>query len=106
MQTDGRFVEHVKDAAQIRTKLRGQTDSLRLAATQCFCGTPKSEITEPDLFHESQSLLNFRDKTCGDCLMRSFKFQATDRARCFARRKIRELIDSVSVHAHVTRHGV
>ena len=36
VQADGRFVEHVKDAAQIRAELRGQSDPLRFAAAQRF----------------------------------------------------------------------
>ena len=37
VQTDGGLVQDVKDAAQIRPKLRSQPDSLGLAPAQCFC---------------------------------------------------------------------
>ena len=79
---------------------------MRLAAAQRFRGAPQREITESDRFHETQSLLNFRDETGGDCFVRAFEFQPADRARCFAGRKIRELVDGVALHAHVTRHRV
>src|SRR5947208_4401699 len=106
MQTDRRFVEHVEDPAQVRAKLRGQPNALRFAATQRFCRTPEREITKSDLFHETQSLLDLGNKTGCDRLVRVFEFQAVDRARCFARGKIRELINRVTVHTHVTPHGV
>ena len=74
MQTDGWFIQHVKNAAQIRTKLRGQTNSLRLAAAQCFRRTSERKITESDLFHETQSLLDLGNKTSCYRLMRIFEF--------------------------------
>jgi hypothetical protein len=36
MQTDGWFVQYIKHTAEIRAELRSQTNSLRLAAAQCF----------------------------------------------------------------------
>ena len=74
VQTDGWFIQHVKNAAQIRTKLRSQTDSLRLAAAQCFRRTSKRKVTESDFFHETQSLLNFGNEASGYRLIRSFEF--------------------------------
>ena len=38
--------------------------------------------------------------------MRSAEFQSLDLARCFAGRKIRKLIDRVTMDAHVTRYGI
>src|SRR4029453_10312291 len=38
--------------------------------------------------------------------MRSPELQPLDLARSFAGRKVRELIDRVTLYAHVTRHGV
>ncbi len=45
MQSDGRLIEHVKNAAQIRSELRGQTNALRLAAAQRFRRATEREIT-------------------------------------------------------------
>ena len=107
MQADRRLIQHVKNAAQIRAELRSQPDSLRFAAAQRFGRTPKREITESDLLHEKQSLLNFGNKPGGNRLMRSAKFQLSSILRAASLgRKIRELIDRVTLHAHVPRHGI
>src|SRR6476660_3728928 len=59
MQADGRLVENVENAAQIRAELRRQPDPLRFAATQRFRGTAERQITEPDVLHEVEPLRNF-----------------------------------------------
>ena len=106
MQTDGRLVEHVKDAAQIRAELRRQANPLRFAAAQRFGRTPEREITEPDVLHETQTLLNFRNEIGRDGLLRSAEFQLVDLLRGFRWPKDCELIDGVALHAHVARDRV
>src|SRR5580704_2944848 len=106
MQTNGRFVQNVKNTTQIRPQLRGQSDPLRFAAAQRFRGTAEREITEPDIFHEAQALPNFGDEIGGNGLLRSGKFQFVDLFGGFARRKTGELIDGHSLHANVSRDGV
>src|SRR5438105_8275270 len=102
MQSDGRFVQDVEDPAQVRPKLRGQPDSLRLAAAQCFCRPPEREITKSDFFHETESLLDLGQKTGCDGLMRVFDFQLVDHARCFAGGEVGELFDCMPLYAHVS----
>src|SRR5205814_9466039 len=50
MQSDGRFIQHIENAAQIRPKLSGQTDALRFATAQSFGGPAQGEITESNVF--------------------------------------------------------
>src|ERR1700730_16398525 len=59
MQTNGRFVQNVEHAAQIGAELRRESDPLRFAAAQRSCRATQREITEPDIFHEAQTLPNF-----------------------------------------------
>ena len=76
MQPDRRLVEHVKDAAQIRAELRGESNSLRFAAAQRFCGTAEREITEPDVLHEIEGAARISGNEIGrDCFLRSAKAQ-------------------------------
>ena len=82
MQTDGRLVEHVKHAAQIRTELRRQPNALRFASAQRFRRTAEREIIESNVLHEAKPLLNFRHKIRRDCLLRSAKAQFTDQLQC------------------------
>ena len=55
MQTDGRFIEDVADAAQVGAELRGEPDTLRFATRQGRCGTIEREITESDPIEEVES---------------------------------------------------
>ena len=76
MQSDGRLVQNVKNAAQIRAELRRQTNALRLAAAQGLRRTPEREIAEPDIFHEPEALRNFRHEIVGDRFLVAAKTQA------------------------------
>ena len=106
METDRRFVQNVEHTAQIRAELRRQPDSLRFAAAQGFGGTPKCEITKPNVFHEAQPLANLGNDISGDGLLCPMKFQFVDLASSFACRKIRELINRLALHAHMSRDRV
>ena len=44
MQPDGRLIEHIADALQVRAQLRGQTDALRLAARESRRGAIQRQI--------------------------------------------------------------
>ncbi len=78
MQTDGWFVENVKHAAQIRTELGREPDALRFAAAQGLGGTPEREITEPDVFHEAEPLLDLRHEIRRDHFLRAAEAQPAD----------------------------
>jgi hypothetical protein len=56
MQTDRRFIENVKNAAQVRPELRREKDPLRFAAAQGFRRSSEGEITESNVFHETKAL--------------------------------------------------
>ena len=48
MQADGRFVEDIEHARQIRAELRGEPDALGLAAGERVGGTVEREIIQAD----------------------------------------------------------
>jgi len=50
-----------------------QADSLGFAAAQGFGRTPEREITEPDVFHKAQTLLDLRQQFRCDCVVRPRK---------------------------------
>ena len=52
MQTNGRFVEDVKNTAKIPAELRGEANSLASPPLNVLGRTPKREIIKPDIFHE------------------------------------------------------
>src|SRR6266566_4088413 len=106
MQADGGFVQNVKNAAQIRAELRRQSNPLRFTTAQCFRRATERKVTEPDVFHEAEPLPNFGNEISSYRLLRPVKFQLVDLPSGFACRKIRELIDCLASHAHMSRNRV
>ena len=107
MQADGRLIEHVKNAAQIRAELRRQANALRFAAAQSFGRTAEREIAEPDIVHESKPLLDFRNQIRPRS---SFGCRVNSTCRLvwprFAGRKRGEIVDRLALHPHVTRDRI
>ncbi len=66
MQTDRRLVEHVKNPAQLRADLRGQTNALAFAAGQSRRRPIQSQISQPDSFQKAKSSLNLAQHQSGD----------------------------------------
>ncbi len=61
VQPDGRFVQHVQHAAQLRADLRGQTNSLRLAARERRGRSRQAQIIETDGSQKLQAIADFFD---------------------------------------------
>jgi hypothetical protein len=53
--------KHVKHAAEIRAKLRGQADALGFAAGKRRYGATELHVTQPDFVEELQALADFGD---------------------------------------------
>jgi hypothetical protein len=79
VQTDGRLVEHVEYAAEIRSELRRQPDALRFTATQRRHAAPELEIAEPDFVEELQPLDNLRQNVAGDERFAAFEPQFAEK---------------------------
>ena len=106
MQPDRRLIENIENAAQIRAKLRGETDPLRFAAAQGFRGTAQRQITEPDVLHEAKTLRDFRNEVVRDGLVRSAKAKLAHQLQCFGRGERGEIIDRLILQAHMPRNRV
>ena len=65
MQPDRRFIQHIKNAAQVRSQLGRQPNPLRFAAAEGFRGAIHRQIIQPHLAHENQALLNLRERCPG-----------------------------------------
>ena len=66
MQADGRFVEHVAHALQVRAQLAGQPDALRLAAGQRRCAAVERQVGEADVDQEAQPRRDLGHDVAGD----------------------------------------
>ena len=65
MEADGGLVEHVKNAAQTGTDLRGQPDALAFSAGECGGVAVESEVSEADLAEEFEALDDFAADALG-----------------------------------------
>ena len=106
MQADGRLIEHVKHTTQVRTKLSRQTNSLRFTTAQGFGGAAESEITETDVFHETQPLLNFRQQFRSNGLCHALKTKFAYLLERLSGRKRGKLLNRPSLDTHMPRDGV
>ena len=66
MQADGRLVEDVAHAAQIRAELRGQPDALRFAAGQRRRRAVERQIRQTDLAQEAKPRAQLREQIARD----------------------------------------
>ena len=71
VQADGRFVQYVKHAAEIRAELRGQPDALGFAAGKRRHGATELQVAETDFVEELQSLADFGKNVAGDFARRA-----------------------------------
>jgi hypothetical protein len=66
VQADGRFVQHVEHAAEIRAELRGEADALRFAPGKRRHGATELHVAEPDFVEELQALADFGNDVAGN----------------------------------------
>ncbi len=67
VQTDGRLIQDIADAAQVGAQLGGEADALGLAAAQGGGGPVEGEIIESHLFQELEPRDEFAGEIAGDC---------------------------------------
>ena len=62
VQADRRFIEHVKYTCKAGADLRGQANTLGLAARECARGAREIEVVEANIHQEGEALINlFKD---------------------------------------------
>ena len=66
MEPDGRFVEHVQRADQMRAQRRRQLNALRLAARKRGSQAVQRQILQADFIEEEQALANLLQNFVGD----------------------------------------
>src|SRR5206468_917005 len=65
-QANGGFVENVKHTAEIRAKLRRDTDALAFAAGKRGHAATQLQIAKANFVQEAQPLANLRQDVAGD----------------------------------------
>src|SRR5580692_12343373 len=96
MQTDGRLIEHVEDAAQLRANLGCEADALAFSAGKRCCRAADGKITESNVVQKFEALSNFVGDASGDGL---FPACQLDLARGFERARDRQAGEIGNRHA-------
>src|SRR6185295_19100143 len=76
METDGGFVQNVKNTTQIRTELGCEPDALGFAAGKCGHAAAKLEIAEANFAQEFQAFVDFGQDIARDKRFASLEFDS------------------------------
>ena len=66
VQTDGRFIQHIKNASETRPNLRRQADALAFAPGQGACVTRQRQVFETHIVQESKTFADLLEDRLGD----------------------------------------
>ena len=100
MQSDGRLVENIEHAAQLRSDLRGQTNALRFAAGERGGGAREAQIVEADGGEKFQAIADLFDHAAGDLLLALVEFPGLDGGERAIDGHLGELGETGAFHAH------
>ena len=69
VQADAGFIEDIQHTTELRADLRGQTDTLRLTATETFGAAIERQIIEPNVHQKAKPLRDFlQDRSRNFCI--------------------------------------
>ena len=105
MKSDRRFVEHIKNATQLRSDLSGEPDALAFAAGQRRRGTIKSQITKPDSVQETKAVLYLAQYRTSNLFFARVKLDLLERRDRILNRQRRVLRDPRPTDPHGQRIG-
>ena len=103
MQTDGRLIEDVTHALQIRTELRREPDALRLASGQRRRRAIQREIAETDVFEKRQARVDLGQHVARDVLFAPLQLQPGAQSPHVRDRSRSDRGDRLTAKAHVAR---
>ena len=101
MQPDGRLVQHVQHAAQLRPDLRRQADALRFAAGKRGRGTLQAQVIQPHRARETPAGCGFHPpRAPAICVSRSVNSQLRTVTSARAIGMLGELGDGEALDPH------
>ena len=103
VQTDGRFVEDVADAAEVRAELGGEADALAFAAAERWHGAVEGEVAEADFLQEREARADVGDDARCDGRLARAELEFGEVRRRFGDGHLGEVRDSQAVEAEGPR---
>ena len=100
MEADGRFIEHIQDAAQVAAKLSRQANALRLATAERIGTAVELQIAKSDLLHEVQSLLDLVRDVASNDRLGSRELEALHHARSIDGAQLCEVLNTMLTQLH------
>src|SRR5688500_14059245 len=101
MQADGRFIEHVANALQIRTELSCQADALRLAAGQRRRGAVQRKVTQAHALQELQPRTDLGQQVARNLRLARIELQSREEFTGSADRVSRERSHGAVANANI-----
>ena len=77
MESDGGFIQHVEDTAEIGSKLSRETDALRLTAAEGLGGSVQLQVVQPHTAEELEALADLGKDVTRDDLLASLELPVT-----------------------------
>ena len=106
VQADRRLVEHVGNALQVGTELRGEADALRFAAGKRRRGAVEREVAEADLFEERKPRADLGQRVARDLGLAACERQPPEELARVGHRLLRQLGDRTIAKLHRERGAV
>src|SRR5205085_2760543 len=112
METNGRFIEDVEDATEIRAELGGEANALAFSTGERGDTTPKLQITEANFTKKFQAFANFREDVPSNQPGAAFYFKIPEKFGGGFDRHLGEGVDRASrgqvaeLQSHGARDGV
>ena len=103
VQADGGLVQNIQHPHQAAADLRGQPDTLALAAGQGTAGTGQGQVAEAHRLQKAQPGADLLQDLCGDELLRLRQGQAVEEGQLLIHRQLRSLPDGQATHRHRQR---
>src|ERR1700730_18329203 len=100
VQANGRFVEHVKNAAQLGSDLRGEADALAFSARERGSRAAERQVAQSDVVQELQAFGDFVHDATGNGQFPARQFDLARGIEGAGNRKTREIGDRHAVHFH------
>ena len=106
VESDGRLVENVEDAAEVRSELGGEADALGLAPGERGGGAVEGEVIETDPLHEAEALPDFGEDVGGKGAVVVVENEGVEQLGRVAGAGAGEVGDGTVVDADVAGFGV